>query len=156
MVKLGFIVEGETEKIILEQSDFFNYLQSLNIAYIAEVIDAKGNGNLLPYNIIPHTKVLEDKGATQIFILTDLDDDQCITNTKQRISPLAHHVVTVSTKTIEAWFLADSVAMGAFLKEPSFNYDFPENLSDPLEEIRSLRIAKTGRGFGNSKPVLAK
>lgn len=44
MVKVGFIVEGETERIILEKSDFFNHLQKLNIAYVEDVVDAKGNG----------------------------------------------------------------------------------------------------------------
>ena len=34
MVKLGFIVEGATEKIVLEKSDFFKYLNSLSLDYI--------------------------------------------------------------------------------------------------------------------------
>jgi hypothetical protein len=154
MVKLGFIVEGETERIVLEKSDFFNYLQSLNIAYIPEVIDAKGNGNLLPDNIIPHTKTLEDKGATQIFILTDLDNDQCITYTKERISPLSQHIVTVSIKAIEAWFLADTMAMCNFLKDTAFTYEMPEDVTDPFEEVKAIRLAKNNRGIG-SKPILA-
>jgi len=58
MVKLGFIVEGATEKIILEQSDFFNYLSSLKIDFIGDVEDAEGNGNLLPHNIEKHTGTL--------------------------------------------------------------------------------------------------
>ena len=154
MVKLGFIVEGATEKIILEHSDFFSYLTGLKLDFISEVIDAEGNGNLLPHNILPLTRTLEDKGATQIFILTDLDDDQCITNTKERISPLPHHIVTVSIKAIEAWFLADTVAMGNFLKDPGFTYEQPEAVINPFEEIKSIRLAKNNRGIG-SKPILA-
>ena len=154
MVKLGFIVEGATEKIILEKSDFFNYLQSLNLAYIPEVIDAEGNGNLLPRNIVEHTEILEDKGATHIFILTDLDEDQCITHTKERIGPLANHVVTISIKTIESWFLADTAAMCTFLKDTTFQYNTPETVPDPYEEIRAIRISKLNRGFG-SKVILA-
>ena len=155
MVKLGFIVEGETEKIILEQSDFFSYLLSLGIDYIPDVIDAKGNGNLLPYNIGAYSKTLEDKGATRIFILTDLDDDECITNTKTRIAPLPHHVVTVSVKEIESWFLSDTAAMRLFVKDPAFTYDNPETIADPFEEIRTIRISKINRGVG-SKVILAK
>ena len=102
MVKLGFIVEGVTEKIILEQSDFFNYLDSLHVGYIPIVVDAKGNGNLLPNRLAQYTDTLFDEGATDIFILTDLDDEQCITNTKARISNNANRFVIVSIKTIEA------------------------------------------------------
>ena len=54
-MKLGFIVEGATEKIILQHSDFFRYLDSLHVDYIPDVIDAEGNGNLLPHNINAYT-----------------------------------------------------------------------------------------------------
>jgi len=154
MVKLGFIVEGDTEKIILEHSGFFGYLGSLSIAYIPEVINAGGNGNLLPHNINAFTKVLEGKGATHIFILTDLDTDECITHTRSRIAPLPHHIVTVSVKTIEAWFLADTETISRYFEDPEFIYDNPEAVSDPFEEIKSIRKAKTGRGFTDKK-VLA-
>ena len=155
MVKLGFIVEGETEKIILEQSDFFAYLRSLPVEYISDVIDAQGNGNLLPHNIVQHTDVLRDKGATHIFILTDLDEDECITNTKQRIAAPQDHIVIVSVKEIESWFLADTTVMKKFLKDESFSYESPEIVEKPYEEMRAIRIAKLNRGF-NGKPFLAK
>ena len=51
MVKIGFIVEGATEKIILESSDFFAYLKSLSVNFISDIIDAEGSGKLLPQNI---------------------------------------------------------------------------------------------------------
>ena len=155
MVRLGFIVEGATEKIILEHSDFFNYLDGLKIDYIADVIDAGGNGNLLPHNLVPHTKILKDKGATHIFILTDLDDEECITNTKQRIDAPADHLVIVSVKTIEAWFLADTKAMSSYLNDPEFTYTAPETVANPYEEIRAIRVAKLGRGIPG-KLVLSK
>ncbi len=154
MVKLGFIVEGDTEKIILEKSDFFLYMDSLNVAYVPEVIDANGNSNLLPHNIVPHTQTLEDKGATVIFILTDLDEDECITHTKERIDPLPHQIVTVSTKAIEAWFLSDTKAMCSFLKAPDFTYQNPEGVLSSFDEIRAIRMEKNDRGIG-SKPILA-
>ena len=154
MVKLGFIVEGASEKIILEHSDFFEYLHSLPVAYIPDVIDAHGNGNLLPHNIGQHTKILEEKGATIIFVLTGLDRDECITLTKSRISPQPNHIVTIAVKAIESWFLADTETMRTFLNDPSFVYDEPEKADNPFEEIKSLRLLKCNRGFG-SKIVLA-
>ena len=154
MVKLGFIVEGETEKIMLERSDFFQYLQKQGIQYVSKVIDAAGNGNLLPQNIGPLTKTLQDEGATHIFILTDLDDDECITRTKNRISPAENHTVIVSVKAIESWFLADGTAMNAFLKSDDFALDTPETIDNPYEEIRMIRINRNNRGVGG-KVILA-
>ena len=154
MVKLGFIVEGATEKIILEHSDFFNYLENKQIDYVPEVIDAEGNGNLLPHKIQPLTRVLTDKGATHIFILTDLDANQCITNTKARIGQLPDQMVTVSVKAIEAWFLSDTIAMQSYFGDPSFSYEYPETPDNTFEEIKSIRKTIAGKGFTDKK-VLA-
>ena len=68
MVKLGFIAEGATEKIVLESEDFKSFLTELKLDFIPEVIDAEGNGNLLPHNIEKHSQILFDKGATKIII----------------------------------------------------------------------------------------
>ncbi len=154
MVRLGFIVEGATEKIILEQSDFFDYLQTSGIDYVPEVIDAHGNGNLLPHNIQPLSDVLTNKGATHVVILTDLDKDQCITKTKTRIAALPNHSVVVSEKVIESWFLSDTDAMRAFLKDPAYNHNTPETLADPFGEIKAIRMAKNGLGV-SGKVILA-
>ena len=85
MVKIGFICEGETEKIIVESENFQQFLLQNNFEFV-NAIDATGNGNLLPKNIQPFIKILKDDGAEIIFILTDLDIDKCITNTKERIN----------------------------------------------------------------------
>lgn len=83
MVKLGFIVEGGTEKILLQSDGFQEYLRKLELDFIEDVIDVDGLGNLLPKFLEPITDILMDKGATHIFILTDLDEDKCITKTKE-------------------------------------------------------------------------
>ena len=150
MVTLGFIAEGATEKIILEKTDFFAHLQASGINYIPQVVDAMGNGNLLPHNILPLTRALQDKGATHIFILTDLNEEQCITNTRARIAPLDGYSVIVSKKAIESWFLADTTAMRTLLQDPTFIYPNPEDSINPFEEINTLhRNQHDGRGVGN-------
>ncbi len=155
MVKLGFIVEGDTEKIILERTDFFSYLSSKEIAFVPEVLNAAGNGNLLPHNVEKHTRILEAKGATHIFTLTDIDEDNCITLTKNRISPQNNQTVIVSIKAIESWFLADTESMKLFLNDDQFSQQDPENIIEPYEHIRTLRFTKTGRGI-SGKVILAK
>jgi hypothetical protein len=154
LVKLGFITEGATEKMILESADFRNLLSELRIDFIPEVIDVVGNGNLLPHNIEKHSQILFNKGATKIIILTDLDHDVCITRTKQRIQPLENHIVVVSIKQIESWFLSDSSAMRNFLRTANFDNSNPELHSNPYEEIKNMRIAKINQGLG-SKIFLA-
>ena len=154
MVKLGFIVEGATEKIILEKSDFFSHLRSLNIDFIPEVIDAEGNGNLLPHNIEKLTRILEQKGATTIIILTDLDTNECITHTKDRIGANDNHKVTVSIKAVEAWFLSDTEAMCKFLNDSSFVFEHPESVASPYDELRNIRLKVRNKGVG-TKTILA-
>jgi hypothetical protein len=62
MVKVGFICEGETEKIIVDSADFKNILASKNLQLV-NALDATGNGNLLPKNITPFIESLKDVGA---------------------------------------------------------------------------------------------
>ena len=155
MVKLGFITEGAVEKMILESGDFKTLLSELNIDFIPEVINTEGNGNLLPFNIEKYTQVLLDKGATKIIILTDLDNEVCITLTKERIQPRENHIVIVSVKQIEAWFMADMQAMKSFLKSNVYNVTDPELYPVPFEEIKNIRKQLTGRGV-NDKKIFAK
>jgi hypothetical protein len=154
MVKVGFICEGETEKIIVDSVGFKNILAQNNLQLV-NAIDATGNGNLLPKNIFPFIESLKDDGAEKIFILTDLDEDLCIIKTKERINAPETVIVIISVKQIEAWFLADSVTLSkVFGKEYQFN--FPENENYPREKLREIFIKETGRGIGPSKPGFAK
>ena len=155
MVKLGFIGEGAVEKRILESPPFRDYLRSVNIDFVADVIDAEGKDNLPPVKIDKYSRILEDKGATKIIILTDLDDHACITSKKEDIRPTGNHIVIVSVKEIEAWFLADEIAVKLFLKDNHYSIENPEQIANPFEKIRQLRIEKIGRGIG-SKVLLAK
>ncbi len=155
---LGFIAEGETEKIILEKSDLFQILKNNSIDFISNVIDAGGNGNLLPHNLSAFTNILKSNGATDIIILTDKDKDTCFTMTKDRITkkdPNFEHIIIISAPKIESWFLADSDAMKLYINDSNFNYEFPESVNDPFNEIKNLRMQKVGRGTG-TKITLAK
>ena len=48
MVKVGFIVEGESEKLVVESPMFQQWLHDHDCTLVTPVIDAKGGGNLLP------------------------------------------------------------------------------------------------------------
>jgi len=158
MVKVGFICEGETERIIIGSSQFREFLRSLNIERIETVIDAGGNGNLLPKYLDGYTKVLVELGADKIVIVTDREDYPCITSVKERINAPQGHFVIVAVQQFEAWFLADTTAMKGLLKEGQFICDRPESYEVPFDEIRTQLKARDLRGPGriSGKVTLAK
>lgn len=147
MIKVGFICEGFTERKLIESENFKNFLQSINIEVVDEVINAEGSGNLLPHNIAAYIKRLKTKAAEKIVILTDLDDDICITNKKKSIPVGENEIVIIAVKKIEAWFLACDSMMQKLLNDENFQFKKPEEILNPFETIRQLKIEKTGRGF---------
>lgn len=149
MVKIGFICEGATEQILLLSDNFRLYLSSINLQLI-NVINACGSGNLLPHNISGYLKSLEKAGAEVIFILTDLDDDICITKTKERIRPRGQDIVVIAVKKIEAWFLANTNAMRSLLNDAEFSFLTPELENNPFETINRLLVKHKGRGIGRT------
>jgi hypothetical protein len=146
MVKIGFICEGETEKLIIESEAFKTLLAKSDLQLVL-AIDAEGNGNLLPHNIEKFIAILEDAACDKIFILTDLDKDSCITFTKQRISARENDIIIVAVKQIEAWFLSDSQTLSGLFKT-KFQFELPENENEPYDTLNSLFINNTGRGNG--------
>lgn len=154
MVKIGFIVEGETEAIILYSDKFKAILNELNLVSVG-IINAGGNKNLLPHNILIHQSNLIKKGAGTIVILTDLDEDQCITKTKARITERENQIIIVAIKQIESWFLADSLLLSNLFNEP-FSFDYPENENVPFDTLRALLIKYRGRGLPKKIPMALK
>ncbi|HXB05831.1 MAG TPA: hypothetical protein VNW04_01910 [Puia sp.] len=147
MVKVGFICEGATEQILLQSDAFRQLLATLEIESLP-VIDAAGADNLLPHNIGGYITRLEVEGAQYIVILTDLDEDICITETKNRIKARAQDVVVIAVKKIEAWFLACSPSMGKLLGVSNFHFKNPEDDKEPFETINQLLVKYIGRGAG--------
>lgn len=157
MVKVGFIVEGETEKVIIESNKFKEFLSNNNYELVTPVIDAKGGGNLLPNNIEPFIKRLKDSQAEMIAVLTDLEDEVSVNKVKERIRHSEIKVIFVAVKAIEAWFLADTKAMQKLLNNNDFVEEFPEYTEKmPQERIQELAIKYTNRGIGSSKPMFAR
>ncbi len=151
MVTVGFIVEGDTEKILFSSTAFQNYLTSININYVPEIINAKGYNNLLPHRIEEFTTILIDKGATKIFIITDLDFDECVINTKKRIKASEIHQLIVCKKTIEAWFLADTKTIRKYLNSDKYICEALETIENPFEEIKIQRMSHINKGVSDKK-----
>jgi hypothetical protein len=155
VVKVGFIVEGKTERKIVESAAFRELLSNNHLSLVSPVINADGNGNLLPKKLKESITVLQSNGAEKIFIVTDLDEDACITKTHERIGASANTIVIIAVKQIEAWFLADSFTMSTLLRE-DFSYEWPEKENAPFEKLKSLFLDKTNRGVGTKDTFTAR
>lgn len=156
VVNIGFICEGYTELFILESDNFKNILSSFKLTSVG-VINVEGNGNLLPHNIKIHQENLFESGATLIFVLTDLDKDLSVTQTRLRITESKNQIIIVAVKQIESWFLADYSTMNLIFKD-GYSFENPENEDIPIETIRKLYFDKFKRGLvgRDEKKKLAK
>ena len=92
-----------------------------------------------------------DKGATYVLALLDLDKDQCITFTKEKVLEFQNQSIVVAVKEFENWYLADSKAISDFLNKPII-IEYPEIYDEPIDEMIKLN----GKTFAKSKPRLAR
>ena len=158
MVKVGFIVEGSCEKIIIESEAFKNFLHRNDFELVEPVVDANGAGNLLPQHIEPFISELETQGAKKLYILTDSEGEH-VEEVKERIR---HEKITksfIAVKAIEAWFLADIEAMRRFLQLEDFTgEDYPEETPKlPWERIKEIvEETRSVKGRGKNKVAFAK
>ena len=154
MVKVGFIVEGDTEERILKHASFVAMLEKMELSFIKEIVNAEGRDNLISQKLGRFVNTLVDKGATKVVILADLEDEKTIETVKKRIDPDGIYIVIIAVQAIEAWLLSDSEAISQYLKSKYF-CEFPEEIPNPFDFIRSERLRLTGRGIG-AKVLLIK
>lgn len=156
MVKIGFIVEGDTEKILLESKDFKDWTKNIGIDICHPIENAKGSGNLLPKHIMPLVERLKLQDPAYIVILTDLENDPDKQAVINRIGTEHTQFIYIAVKAIESWFLADTLALNKWLKLADVYEDFPEATPAlPWERLKALASEHNKRGPGSSKPVFA-
>ena len=146
-MKVGFLCEGNTEVKIVKSNRFQQYLTRVGIEMVVPILDAEGGGNLTPGKSGEYTDLLIANGADRVIILTDLDDDSCISLTKSRITTSDNIIVIVAVRQIEAWFLADSNTLSHLLKE-NFEFERPEEEADPFETLKNIFLTRYNRGIG--------
>jgi len=156
VVKIGFIVEGDTEKILLESKNFKDWTKIIGIDICHPIENATGSGNLLPKNIVPLVERLKLQAPAYIIILTDLEHDFDKKAVFERIGTEYTQFIFIAVKAIEAWFLADTLALNKWLKLEDVYEDFPEATPAlPWERLKMLANEHNKRGPGGSKPAFA-
>lgn len=157
MVKVGFIVEGGSEKVIIESMQFRNWLQQNGIELVTPVLDANGGGNLLPRNIEPLIERFQSLNVDHIFVLTDLENEPDTQAVRNRIENPSINFIFVAVKALEAWYLADTSAMNKWLKETDFCEEFPERtLYMPWDRLKEIAQNLNKTGPGGNKISFAK
>lgn len=157
MVSVGFIVEGDTEKIVIDSPAFRAWAADHGLTVCSPVIDARGGGNLLPHNIEPLVQQLQRQHPDHIVILTDQETAPDTATVRARIGTTHTNLVYVAVKAIEAWFLADSHALQQWLGIPDLHEPHPEQTPRmPWERLKALAAEHGKRGPGTNKNIFAK
>ncbi len=149
VVRVGFIVEGKTEAMVINSNAFKQWLAQQGLELCRPALDAKGGGNLLPQNLGDLVNVINAHAPQYIVILTDLEDAVSTEVVRQRIGTEYTHLVFVAVKAIEAWFLADTTALNSWLKTQGVVEEAPEQTPDmPWEQLKAIAAAQQARGPG--------
>jgi hypothetical protein len=153
MVKLGFVVEDDAMRIVLESANFQKFINDLGIISVG-IFSADGRDWFRYKNdkIGSFINILKDRQADYIFFLMDKENDICITYSKENISNYADNQIDmIVDKAVESWFLADSSTLSKV-----FNTDYycaaPEsNDGLPFEKLRDDFMKYTGRGISKRR-----
>ena len=151
MVTVGFVVEGDSDKYLVESELFRTWLrEECNLKVVDKVANAKGN--MRSRYIEDQVRLLrQDTNPDKVVVLADLDPDervQCVQARKELIGSKGIDLVIIAKKALESWFLADTEAMHRWLEDDTFYEVAPETLTGmPWNRLRELRDKK-GRGPG--------
>lgn len=164
MVKVGFIVEGDTESIILNHPNFDDFLLKFGLEKVGRAIKSGdedkegGKDNMKPNHqkVTRNINSLFEQGAEFIFFIRDLEDLPCITSAKDEIHTIDNGIKIISVKAFDAFFLADSITLSKLLNQEKI-IENPEEIDNPLEYLRNLFIEIRGinKGIGNRKTKIA-
>ncbi len=162
MVTVGFVVEGPSDKRLVESERFQQWLRDdCGLSVVHPVVDAGGNGEMCNTKISSYVEKLKmTSNPDKTVVLADLDPDTCapcITKRKEIIGNNSIDLIVIARKAIESWFLADTEAMQSWTKDSNFYQPLPEAINGmPWDYLKEVGLETTGRGPGSSKVVFAK
>ena len=152
MVKVGFLVEGGCERIVLKSVAFQRYLTNNQIEPVGDIIDMNGKGNLTVSSRRMQSQVqaLRDQGAEWIVVLRDMDNATSFATVKAEVYEAVDVATCIAVQELEAWFVADSGTLSV-LFNALFHYDGPELIAKPATFLDDQRMQHTGRGIRDKK-----
>lgn len=155
MVKVGFLVEGGCERIVLRSPAFSNFLFQHGIEIVGDVIDMDGKGNLTQSSKRMQSQVqtLRNRGANWIIVLGDLDEaetDEAVSRVKAKVYKAKDLFTCLAVQELEAWFVADSGTLSILFNAP-FHHDEPEAIVKPSAFLKEQRLIHTRQGIKDKK-----
>jgi hypothetical protein len=154
MVKIGFICEGDVEKMFVETINFQNYLKRIKLEKVGNIINAEGNGNLNHNYLKEHTKSFDNVNPDRIIILTDSDGKKR-EDIENIIKPKKDtHILILAVQEIEAWFLSDINTLRDVLKDKNYTLsNNPECIEKPSEKFLPKLIYQKRKLTLNKKAI---
>ena len=149
-MKIGLIVEGDCERIILKSDIFRETLRQNNLELVADVVNIGGKGNLKNRKIQSQVEILRSKGTEKIIVLRDLEDLPSIATAKNEVYQAPDIIICIEVKTLESWFLADSETLSTIFKS-RFYFEYPETENRPIDKLKFFSLQFTNTGIGDKK-----
>jgi len=161
VVTVGFVVEGPSDKKLVESESFQAWSREVcGLDLVPPVVDVGGKGELCSRKIIASVEKLRiEANPDKVVVLADLDPDRCapcISKRKEIIGNTGIDLIVIASKAIESWFLADTEAMCRWTGDKGFYEDWPETLpGTPWDRLKEIG-RHTGRGPGANKILFAR
>ncbi len=135
MVKVGFIVDGETELTLFNSKKIKEQLgRDFNIQVVGV---RKYSGG----DIERQTNCLITKGAEKVIVLKDLeqlsDKEALLRQIQQKDTLTNDNILVVVKRMIEAWFLADTNALQNINANINRIHN-PENIQNPYHKLKMI------------------
>ncbi|RLD59623.1 MAG: hypothetical protein DRJ05_06145 [Bacteroidetes bacterium] len=156
MVKIGLIVEGNSELIVYKSPSFIKVLDGFNLSLL-KVVTPGGRPNFFrKEQIEKYCNELFDEGADKVFLIIDKETGNAsLSEIKEKIynCNTENQILIIQVMTLESWFLADSVALSKAFKK-KFSFDYPEKVDNPYLVLKNEFISKTGIGLGPKESTM--
>lgn len=110
---MGFVVEGPSDKKLVESESFQTWLrEDCGLDLVPPIVDAGGNGEMCSRKIVAYIEKLRTAAnPDKLAALADLDPDHCAPCISKRREVNGIDLIVIAGKAIESWFLADTEAM---------------------------------------------
>ena len=162
-MRVGFIVEGPSERVIIESKAFSDWLGRHGMSLARPVVVALGSGGMGRVRVERLAELLrkQAEGLDRLVVLADLDPAPqagvlCISDRKSVIGVTSADLVVIARKALESWFLADTMAMRHWTADDGFHEPSPEDTpGTPWERLKEIGLASSsGRGPGVARSGL--
>ncbi len=156
MVKVGFVVEGSSEKRLIDSANFHALCASYGIEICKPiiVIGGIGDGGCDITGFIRDCR--SQAHPDQVLVLVDLENAPCFQECKANLGGIeTADTIVIARRTLEAWFMADIEAFARWV-QGKISIPFPELEQNNFALLKTLEKILDIRGPGVNHESFAK